>query len=338
MHIVSPDGRADDPAGGAAVRIVIAEDSVLLRAGPDPPAGRRRRRGRGHGRRRRRAADRGRAPPARPGGGRRAHAADVHRRRAAGRAADPGPLARRSASSCCRSTSRRATPPSCWPTTPTGLGYLLKDRIADVAEFLDGVRRVGEGGTALDPEVVAQLLARTPPARPARPPVAPRARGARPDGRGPHERGHRPRARRQRRRGREARQQHLHQARPAARPRATTAGCSPCCGGWRAEGRGGATVRAADRADRRRFADRVCGLGRPRCCRAAPSGVLWLVGGARRSPCSGSASAPSQAASVVAHEEHTEVAEVDARRPRQPGRRQRRRVGDGRSASTGPTR
>jgi DNA-binding NarL/FixJ family response regulator len=42
-----------------------------------------------------------------------------------------------------------------------GLGYLLKDRIADVAEFLDAVRRVGERGTALDPEVVAQLLART---------------------------------------------------------------------------------------------------------------------------------------------------------------------------------
>jgi DNA-binding NarL/FixJ family response regulator len=43
----------------------------------------------------------------------------------------------------------------------SGLGYLLKDRIADVAEFLDGVRRVGGGGTVLDPEVVAQLLARS---------------------------------------------------------------------------------------------------------------------------------------------------------------------------------
>ena len=40
------------------------------------------------------------------------------------------------------------------------VGYLLKDRVADVAEFLDAVRRVGDGGTALDPEVVAQLLAR----------------------------------------------------------------------------------------------------------------------------------------------------------------------------------
>jgi DNA-binding NarL/FixJ family response regulator len=42
-----------------------------------------------------------------------------------------------------------------------GLGYLLKDRIADVAEFLRDVRRVGAGGTALDPEVVSQLFART---------------------------------------------------------------------------------------------------------------------------------------------------------------------------------
>jgi DNA-binding NarL/FixJ family response regulator len=43
----------------------------------------------------------------------------------------------------------------------SGLGYLLKDRIADLAEFLAAVHRVGDGGTALDPEVVAQLLART---------------------------------------------------------------------------------------------------------------------------------------------------------------------------------
>lgn len=42
-----------------------------------------------------------------------------------------------------------------------GIGYLLKDRIADVGEFLGAVRRVGGGGAALDPEVVAQLLARS---------------------------------------------------------------------------------------------------------------------------------------------------------------------------------
>lgn len=43
----------------------------------------------------------------------------------------------------------------------SSIGYLLKDRIADVSEFLGAVRRVGTGGTALDPEVVAQLLARS---------------------------------------------------------------------------------------------------------------------------------------------------------------------------------
>jgi DNA-binding NarL/FixJ family response regulator len=41
-----------------------------------------------------------------------------------------------------------------------GLGYLLKDRVADVSEFVDAVRRVAAGGTALDPEVVRQLLVR----------------------------------------------------------------------------------------------------------------------------------------------------------------------------------
>lgn len=46
-------------------------------------------------------------------------------------------------------------------TDTTGLGYLLKDRIADVGEFLGAVERVGDGGTALDPEVVSQLLARS---------------------------------------------------------------------------------------------------------------------------------------------------------------------------------
>jgi DNA-binding NarL/FixJ family response regulator len=40
------------------------------------------------------------------------------------------------------------------------VGYLLKDRVADVDRFVESVRRVGEGGSALDPEVVAQLVGR----------------------------------------------------------------------------------------------------------------------------------------------------------------------------------
>jgi DNA-binding NarL/FixJ family response regulator len=41
-----------------------------------------------------------------------------------------------------------------------GVGYLLKDRVADVGEFAETLRRVAAGGTALDPEVVSQLLSR----------------------------------------------------------------------------------------------------------------------------------------------------------------------------------
>jgi DNA-binding NarL/FixJ family response regulator len=43
----------------------------------------------------------------------------------------------------------------------TGVGYLLKDRVADVGDFLEALARVASGGSALDPEVVTQLLARS---------------------------------------------------------------------------------------------------------------------------------------------------------------------------------
>ncbi|MER5459548.1 response regulator transcription factor [Streptomyces sp. NPDC002668] len=42
----------------------------------------------------------------------------------------------------------------------SGIGYLLKQRVADVEEFIEVLRRVADGGTALDPQVVAQLLVR----------------------------------------------------------------------------------------------------------------------------------------------------------------------------------
>jgi DNA-binding NarL/FixJ family response regulator len=41
-----------------------------------------------------------------------------------------------------------------------GVGYLLKDRVADIERFVDAIRRVAEGGSALDPEVVSQMLGR----------------------------------------------------------------------------------------------------------------------------------------------------------------------------------
>lgn len=43
--------------------------------------------------------------------------------------------------------------------TAAGVGYLLKERVADVADFVDALTRVAAGGTALDPEVVGQLMA-----------------------------------------------------------------------------------------------------------------------------------------------------------------------------------
>ncbi len=43
-----------------------------------------------------------------------------------------------------------------------GVGYLLKDRVADVGQFVDAVRRVAAGGTAMDAEVIAQLMSRHP--------------------------------------------------------------------------------------------------------------------------------------------------------------------------------
>jgi DNA-binding NarL/FixJ family response regulator len=41
-----------------------------------------------------------------------------------------------------------------------GVGYLLKDRIADIERFIETVRRIAEGGSALDPEVVCEMLGR----------------------------------------------------------------------------------------------------------------------------------------------------------------------------------
>jgi DNA-binding NarL/FixJ family response regulator len=44
--------------------------------------------------------------------------------------------------------------------SPAGFGYLLKDRVLEIDDFLDAVRRVGRGGTAVDPAVIAQLMGR----------------------------------------------------------------------------------------------------------------------------------------------------------------------------------
>jgi DNA-binding NarL/FixJ family response regulator len=55
---------------------------------------------------------------------------------------------------------------SCSPGNARGVGYLLKDSVTDTREFLDAVERVEGGGTAIDPEVVSQLLARVRTSQP----------------------------------------------------------------------------------------------------------------------------------------------------------------------------
>lgn len=49
---------------------------------------------------------------------------------------------------------------------PDGVGYLLKERVGDVESFIDAVTRVARGGSALDPEVVRRMLGRRPPGSP----------------------------------------------------------------------------------------------------------------------------------------------------------------------------
>ena len=44
--------------------------------------------------------------------------------------------------------------------SPQPVGYLLKDRVSDIAEFADTVRRIARGGSVIDPDVIAQLLQR----------------------------------------------------------------------------------------------------------------------------------------------------------------------------------
>jgi DNA-binding NarL/FixJ family response regulator len=95
-----------------------------------------------------------------------------------------------------------------------GTGYLLKDRVADVAEFTASLRRVADGGTALDPEVVRQLLARRRAGDPAH---RPRAGSAVSDGRGALQQQHRRDHGRLDRRRREARCKHPREAGTAAR-------------------------------------------------------------------------------------------------------------------------
>ncbi len=96
-----------------------------------------------------------------------------------------------------------------------GIGYLLKDRVADVADFVEALVRVASGGTALDPEVVTQLMGASR-RKDALSGLSTRERaGPGADGGRPHELRHRRRSRRFGRGRGEAHRQHLLQAGPA---------------------------------------------------------------------------------------------------------------------------
>lgn len=97
-----------------------------------------------------------------------------------------------------------------------GRGYLLKDRVGDLDVFAEAIRRVGSGGSVIDPEVVAQLVHRPRAARRERTRPADRTRAAdpRPDARGSLERGDLRAAGAQPPHDREPHPHHLSQARP----------------------------------------------------------------------------------------------------------------------------
>ncbi len=161
LRVESPPGSGTRVHRGDPVRVVIAEDSVLLREGlarvladggfevvaqaGDADELRRdvrmleaRRRDRGH-----------------------PHAADADRRGRARPRSSSAPSSPRSRCSSCRRSSRRRTRSRSLSERPAGFGYLLKDRVA--RRSTTSWRRCGawaKGGTAIDPEVIAQLLGR----------------------------------------------------------------------------------------------------------------------------------------------------------------------------------
>ena len=191
-------------------------DARRARGGLGPPArgdraparGRRLRRRRPGGERRRAAAEGSLLQPGRRDR-RHPHAADAHGRRAA---APRRRSARQHPETGVLVLSQYVEAGYAMELlseSAEGVGYLLKDRVSDVEEFRAAVRRVAEGGSALDP--ADRLAARrpSPPRRPDRRADAARARGARADGGGAVEPGDRRAARRHGARDREARHEHL---------------------------------------------------------------------------------------------------------------------------------
>ena len=132
--------------------------------------------------------------------------------------------------SCSRRRSRCSTRSSSSASGPRASATCSRTACSTCGDFYESARRVGRGGTVVDPEVVGQLMGRRREHDPLRELTAAGAGGARADGRRRLERGHRRAARAQPEDRRVARERDLPQARPRRRSRTSTAACSPCCG------------------------------------------------------------------------------------------------------------
>ena len=108
-----------------------------------------------------------------------------------------------------------------------GIGYLLKSRVTDVAQFLESLDRIAEGGSVVDPALVQELVSAQRRDDPLARAHAAGARGARADGRGTLERGDRPPPLGHRGHGGEARPQYPREAAAARNQTTITGECSP---------------------------------------------------------------------------------------------------------------
>ena len=88
---------------------------------------------------------------------------DADRRRPARRGRRSAPSTPTSPCSCSRNTSRRARPRACSTTTRAGVGYLLKERVGELDEFVAACRTVAAGGRVVDPMVARAARAERSP-------------------------------------------------------------------------------------------------------------------------------------------------------------------------------
>ena len=209
-----PAGCGHDCPGGDPLRVVIAEDSVILREGLARHPGRRGLRS-VHRRRPRRAAGLHRGAASRRRHCGRPYATDAHHEGI--RAAIESPPWPRHPAAAVQPVHRDHESDRLLRSGSSGFGYLLKDRVLDVDDFIAAVRRVAGGGTAIDPLIVSALVgANQPPELLTS--LSPRPRRVAADGRGTHQFRHLQPAAHGPQDSGNPRQRRLHQAAPRPHP------------------------------------------------------------------------------------------------------------------------